>query len=40
MIGASSNDIKLNTSFNLQTDLLVKKVNNVLAPVQKITELN
>lgn len=38
-IGASSKDTKLNTSFILQNELVVKKVNNVLAPVQKITEL-
>jgi beta-glucosidase len=39
-IGSSSANIKLNTSFTLQADLLVKKVSNVLAPDKKITELN
>jgi beta-glucosidase len=38
-IGNSSANIKLNTSFTLSNALTVKKVNNVLVPKQKITEL-
>ncbi len=38
-IGASSKDIKLNTSFTLPKNLIVKEVNNVLAPGKKITGL-
>jgi beta-glucosidase len=38
-IGASSKNIKLTTYFNLPKTLVVKKVNNVLAPVEKIEEL-
>ena len=38
-VGASSKDIKLNGTFNLNVDEVVKKVNNVLAPKQKIKSL-
>ncbi len=39
-INASSQQNKLKTTFTLQNDLIVKKVNDVLAPAQKITQLN
>lgn len=39
-IGSSSANIKLNASFTLGNELIVKKVNNLLAPKQKITELH
>ena len=38
-IGSSSANIKLNASFTLSNQVTVQKVNNVLAPKQKITEL-
>jgi beta-glucosidase len=38
-IGASSQNIKLKGSFTLRDDFTLFKVNNVLAPAQKITEL-
>jgi beta-glucosidase len=38
-IGASSKNIKLTTNFTLAKTLVVKKVNNVLVPVEKIEEL-
>jgi beta-glucosidase len=38
-IGTSSKNIKLTTYFNLPKTLVVKKVNNVLVPVEKIEEL-
>jgi beta-glucosidase len=38
-IGASSKNIKLTTYFTLPKSLVVKKVNNVLAPVEKIEEI-
>jgi beta-glucosidase len=38
-IGASSKNIKLTTGFTLAKTGIVKKVNNVLAPVEKIEEL-
>jgi beta-glucosidase len=38
-VGASSKNIKLTTGFILPKILVVKKVNNVLAPVEKIEEL-
>lgn len=39
-IGNSSANIKLNASFTFGNELIVKKVNNLLAPKQKITELH
>jgi beta-glucosidase len=39
-IGSSSANIKLNASFSLGSELIVKKVDNVLAPKQKVTELH
>ena len=38
-VGTSSASIKLKTTFTLPNLLLVKKVNNVVAPETKITEL-
>jgi beta-glucosidase len=38
-IGASSKNIKLTTYFTLPKTLVVKKVNDVLAPLEKIEEL-
>jgi beta-glucosidase len=38
-VGSSSAGIKLKTTFTLTNELLVKKVNNVVAPETKITEL-
>ena len=38
-VGASSKNIKLVSNFTLPKTLVVKKVNNVLAPVEKIEEL-
>jgi beta-glucosidase len=38
-INASSQQNKLKTTFTLANELVVKKVNNVLAPAQKIEEL-
>ncbi len=38
-VGASSKNIKLTTGFTLAKTEVVKKVNNVLAPVEKIEEL-
>jgi beta-glucosidase len=38
-VGSSSAGIKLKTTFTLPNELLVKKVNNVVAPETKITEL-
>jgi beta-glucosidase len=38
-IGTSSKNIKLTTYFTLPKTLIVKKVNDVLAPVEKIEEL-
>ncbi len=38
-VGASSKNIKLTTNFTLPKTLVVKKVNNVLAPVEKIEEI-
>lgn len=38
-VGASSKNIKLTTYFTLPKTLVVKKVNNVLIPVEKIEEL-
>jgi beta-glucosidase len=39
-IGSSSADIKLNASFNLSNEIIVQKVNNVLASKQKITTVH
>ena len=39
-IGASLKDIKLNTSFTLPQNLIVKEVNNVLAPGKKLQDYN
>ncbi len=38
-VGTSSKNIKLTTGFTLAKTEVVKKVNNVLAPVEKIEEL-
>lgn len=38
-VGASSKNIKLTTGFTLAKTLVVKKVNNVLAPIEKIEEI-
>jgi beta-glucosidase len=39
-IGASSANIKLSTTFNLSSALTAQKVNNVLAPKQKIADVH
>ena len=39
-ISSSSADTKLNTAFTLPNNLVVQKVNNVLAPKQQVTELH
>lgn len=38
-IGASSDNIKLRKSFSLSKEIIVEKVNDVLSPLEKITEL-
>ncbi len=38
-IGSSSKNIKLSTGFTLSKTAIVKKVNNVLAPMEKTTDL-
>lgn len=40
LIGASSKDIRLKSSFVIKDDIMVEKVNDVLYPNYKLTEIN